>query len=159
MKIERTIAIIFAVAAASCVLALAACNPPKEPTYYVSYKVAFDTDGGSIVELQNVGKGETAKKPTDPTKNGFVFDGWTLDGTDYDFSSPVTKDVTLVARWASKTALLDVAFAKDYVNYTLERTVYELEYPELIDTYVFKRTATAAYHVVHTGGVLIRTNT
>lgn len=152
MKIERTIAIIFAVAAASCVLALAACNPPKEPTYYVSYKVAFDTDGGSIVELQNVGNGETASKPTDPTKNGFVFDGWTLDGTDYDFSSPVTKDVTLVARWASKTALLDVAFAKDYVNYTLERTVYELEYPELIDTYVFKRTATAAYHVVHTGG-------
>lgn len=152
MKIERTIAIIFAVAAASCVFALAACNPPKEPTYYVSYKVTFDTDGGSIVELQNVGNGETASKPTDPTKNGFVFDGWTLDGTDYDFSSPVTKDVTLVARWASKTALLDAAFTKDYVNYTLERTVYELECPELIDTYVFKRTATAAYHVVHTGG-------
>ena len=64
-----------------------------------SYMVTFDTDGGSEVASQKVKEGRKATKPTDPTKNGFAFDGWYLDGEPYDFSTPVTNDITLVAMW------------------------------------------------------------
>jgi uncharacterized repeat protein (TIGR02543 family) len=64
--------------------------------------VTFDSAGGSAVESQYVGRGETAQKPADPTYEGFTFDGWTLeDGTAYDFGSAVTGDVTLYARWCT----------------------------------------------------------
>ena len=42
----------------------------------------------------------TATAPQDPTRDGYTFDGWYLDGEKYDFSTPVTEDITLVAKWA-----------------------------------------------------------
>lgn len=66
------------------------------------YTVTFNTDGGSVVETQKVKKGEKAKKPADPTKNGYVFIEWDLGGTLYDFSSKVTKDITLNAVWQAQ---------------------------------------------------------
>ncbi|MBQ6539588.1 MAG: InlB B-repeat-containing protein, partial [Oscillospiraceae bacterium] len=61
--------------------------------------VTFDSDGGTDVASQEVPKGDTAEKPTDPTKENCTFDGWTLNGDAYDFSLPVTEDITLVAKW------------------------------------------------------------
>ena len=65
------------------------------------YTVTFDTDGGSEApESQNVASNGTAKKPEkDPTKEGKIFDGWTLNGQPYDFATPVTGDITLTAKW------------------------------------------------------------
>ena len=59
----------------------------------------FNTDGGSEVAAQTVADGALAQKPADPTKDGFVFAGWRLNGEEYDFASPVTEDITLTARW------------------------------------------------------------
>lgn len=43
-------------------------------------RVNFDTDGGSEIPLQNFADryyvGATVEKPQDPTKEGFIFDGW-----------------------------------------------------------------------------------
>ena len=61
--------------------------------------VTFDTDGGSLVAAQTVNYGEKAVKPDDPTREGYTFGGWQLDGADYDFDTPVTADITLVAVW------------------------------------------------------------
>lgn len=70
----------------------------KTPTP-VTHKVTFDTNGGSAVDPQTVDDGATAVKPADPTRDGYTFNGWTLDGKPYDFSRPVTGDITLEAQW------------------------------------------------------------
>jgi len=67
-----------------------------------TYTVTFDSDGGSAVTAQTVESGKTATKPADPTREGYTFKGWTLDGAAYDFSSAVTKDITLKAKWEEK---------------------------------------------------------
>lgn len=55
--------------------------------------------GGGQIEAQTVEKGKTVTKPEDPTKEGVGFGGWLLDGKLYDFSKPVTSNITLKAAW------------------------------------------------------------
>ena len=62
--------------------------------------VTFDSDGGSDVPEQKVQYGSKAIKPDDPTRSGYMFEGWRLDGTPYDFDTPVTGNITLVADWS-----------------------------------------------------------
>ena len=73
--------------------------------YYLSltsnHTVTFDTDGGSAVDSQTVPYGETAKAPADPAKTGYTFAGWYLEGEKFNFNTPVTKDMTLTARWTA----------------------------------------------------------
>lgn len=66
-----------------------------------TYTVTFDSDGGSEVPSQTVQDGQTASEPTEPTKEGATFSGWLLDGEEYDFSTPVTSDITLTAYWTT----------------------------------------------------------
>ncbi len=61
--------------------------------------VTFDSVGGSEVAPQTVAKGTQAVRPEDPAKEGCLFVSWQLNGEDYDFSAPVTEDITLTARW------------------------------------------------------------
>lgn len=63
------------------------------------FTVSFDTAGGSKVASQKVEDGAKASRPADPTRSGYSFDGWYKGGSKYDFSTPVTADVTLTARW------------------------------------------------------------
>ena len=64
------------------------------------HTVTFKTKTSDKVEAQIVQNGQCAKDPeVSFTKEGFAFDGWTLDGDMYDFSTPVTKDIILVAAW------------------------------------------------------------
>ena len=63
--------------------------------------VSFDTNGGSTVQAQNVAYGGKAQEPAVPTKPGYTFAGWHLNGEAYDFTSPVTEDMTLTAQWTA----------------------------------------------------------
>ena len=58
-----------------------------------------DSDGTKLGEQLVKPNNGTATAPTAPTREGYIFDGWQLDGAKYDFSAPVTKDITLVAEW------------------------------------------------------------
>lgn len=76
----------------------------KTLTLYAQWKVSshtvtFDSNGGSAIASQAVDANAKAKKPADPTRPGWVFDGWYLDGTKYDFNTPVAQDITLKAGW------------------------------------------------------------
>lgn len=76
-------------------------NPPVDPTYYT---VSFDVDG--TITNQSVESGQKATQPATPTKDSYSFAGWayqskTSAGLDYDFSKPVTEDLTLTARWSA----------------------------------------------------------
>ena len=76
----------------------------------LSYKVTFNSNGGSAVAAQTV-KYDTkkksygvAKKPANPTRKGYTFKGWYSDKElkkAYDFATPVKKNITLYAKWAA----------------------------------------------------------
>ena len=66
-----------------------------------TYTVTFNSNGGSSVANQTVNHGSTAKAPTNPTKSGYIFNGWTLNGSAFNFSTAITSNITLVANWKS----------------------------------------------------------
>lgn len=73
--------------------------------------VTFDSNGGSEVLSQQIVNGYQAKKPEDPTMEGGVFETWLLDGEEFDFSTPITQDIILTAKWF--TQLVNYKFIYD----------------------------------------------
>lgn len=65
----------------------------------IEYTVTFDTDGGNDIASQTVASGSKATVPTKPTKNGYTFVKWQLNGSDYDFDTVVSSSITLKAVW------------------------------------------------------------
>ena len=64
----------------------------------VTYKA-----NGAHYATQIVPRGSTAIKPVDLAKHGYTFDGWyTSDGAQWDFTTAVTENITLTARWTLK---------------------------------------------------------
>jgi uncharacterized repeat protein (TIGR02543 family) len=70
----------------------------------ITYNVTFNSNGGSAVDPQIVGHGNTAIEPAAPTKPGSLFVRWTLNGEAFDFTTPITSDIELVAEWTVATA-------------------------------------------------------
>ena len=87
-------------------------------TAVVTYKVTFDVKGiGTAPAAQTVEKGKTVSKPTSPSATGYSFNGWYLDEdctAKYDFSSTVTANFTLYAKWTTIT--YTVSFDTDGVG-------------------------------------------
>lgn len=75
--------------------------------YKVTFDLNYDTGTGSnVYTTQDVIYGEAAVKPDDPARDGWIFGGWyTESGCEnlYDFSTPVTGNITLYAKWARNT--------------------------------------------------------
>ncbi|RMA45934.1 chromosome condensation regulator RCC1, partial [Bifidobacterium sp. wkB338] len=72
-----------------------------------SHTVSFKTDGGDPKPGdQNIPYpyGRVQRPTTDPTCEGYQFDGWFIGEVAYDFSKPVTDNLTLTAHWTSKSA-------------------------------------------------------
>lgn len=91
---------------AMCAMITISCSDENDETTK-TFTVTFDSQGGSSVSVQTVAEGEKVTEPASPTKEGVVFGGW-YTSTDYtkawDFSKNViTENITLYARWASKT--------------------------------------------------------
>ena len=85
---------------ALAVFAIVSCkqDPPKPETF----KVTFDSKGGSTVATANVEKDAKVEKPENPIKMGNIFYNWyTEEALEnlYDFETPVTADITLYAKW------------------------------------------------------------
>lgn len=91
-----------------------------------TYAITFDTDGGSAVEQVVVKEGESVTLPTEPTKEGFRFNGWLLDGQPFAPSTKITEDVKLVASWIAEDAVtFKVTFTPDNGNPAIEVEVEE----------------------------------
>lgn len=63
------------------------------------YSVTFDCNNGSSTFVENVESGALVEEPEEPTKEGYKFLGWFLDGEKFDFSNPIEKNMKLEARW------------------------------------------------------------
>ena len=67
-----------------------------------SFAVSFESNGGSAVSTFRVAQGKPMTRPGDPTREGHLFLGWFSDEQltqAWDFSKPVTGDMTLYAKW------------------------------------------------------------
>ena len=73
----------------------------------LAHLVTFDANGGGRVAAQTVTDGNLAVEPEAPTRAGYDFAGWTLDGAPYDFSTPVKSDLELKAAWKAKESEKD----------------------------------------------------
>lgn len=79
------------------------------PVVVDTFTVTFDANGveTTMPDTQTVNKGETATKPeTDPTADGWTFDGWYADAdgnTAFDFTAAITGNVTVYAKWTKAT--------------------------------------------------------
>ena len=94
-------------------------RPTKGPDIKDSYDVTFQNADGSVFTTKTVANGATVAAPeTNPTKTGFIFGEWQLNGATYDFSTPVTQDITLTPTWTFD--------AKNYsvVKFTVDGKTY-----------------------------------
>lgn len=69
-----------------------------------THVVSFNSEGGSSVEQVQVKQGELVELPENPSKSGFKFNGWLLDGKLFAPSSKITSDIELVASWIPEDA-------------------------------------------------------
>ena len=102
------------------------------PTYTNRFTVSYELDGESAANSEYVLQGNKATMPKGPTKEGFIFSNWTLDGENYDFNTNIEKSITLKAKMLSaKLADAKLPIFKGSV-------ALPAEYKELCDYYELK---------------------
>lgn len=88
--------------------------------YDNKYIVSFDTGTEEEVLSQYLEKDKKVKMPKNPTKEGYIFVEWQLNGKKYDFDSKVTSDINLTAKWV-KEEYITIKYVTDS-NYEIEDT-------------------------------------
>ena len=83
-----------------------------------SYTVTFNADNGTEAAITTVKHGQTVAEPTAPTKAGYNFDGWFLNGVEFDFTTAIESDITLTAQWTKRSSGGSGSSSRDY-DYTL----------------------------------------
>ena len=96
--------------------------------YTVVYVVDDDEYDSKVVQEE-----QTAENLAAPVKNGYDFNYWMLDGAEYDFSTPISGDITLVAKYTLTNQRivynLDNGTANNPTSYTVEDEIV-LEKPQ-----------------------------
>ena len=85
-------------------VALGVCNIIVNEAYVPvpTYTVTFEGEGVTL-SPKTVQENTTIAKPVDPERDGYIFAGWLLGGELYDFTTPITADITLTASWTEDT--------------------------------------------------------
>lgn len=102
MKSKTFFTRLVAFSAVLCMLlGLFACNDtPEQSSETPKYTVTFSyEDKDNTVKTKTVAEGETVQPPKEPEMDGYKFHAWMNLGTEFDFSTPITKDITLFAHW------------------------------------------------------------
>ena len=121
------------------------------------YIVTFDSNGGTTVESVFVVEDELVAKPSDPTKKAtveytYTFAGWMLNGVEYDFNTPITNDIALVAKWNEIKNTYTVTFDSNGGTTINSQTVeYGLTFSEPVAP---TKEATAEYTYTFNGWLL-----
>ena len=63
------------------------------------YTVTFNSNGGSEVKNRRVAENGSIVEPSEPTREGYTFQGWYLGDEEFNFNSKITSNITLTARW------------------------------------------------------------
>ena len=107
-----------------------------------SYKVSFDTDGGTEVAEIVCNEGDKLSLPTDPAKAHYTFDGWYTNAertadSKFDAEKAISSDMTLYAKWQAVkytvTFKADGEQVGEALTYTVEnKQITEPAVPEKI---------------------------
>ncbi|MDE5546759.1 MAG: InlB B-repeat-containing protein [Anaeroplasmataceae bacterium] len=96
--------------------ALTSCKTDKkEPdTPVVEYwKVTIDLNDGSTPTTKDVVKGQKLTGVPEPTREGYTFAGWKVNGADWTMNTAITGNITIVAQWTAVPA-------KEYWTVTID---------------------------------------
>ncbi len=83
----------------------------------VQYTITFDSNGGSEVAAITQEYGTAVTEPAAPTRTGYTFAGWTLNGNAYTFSTMPAENIILTAAWTADSS----------IAYTVEHFKEELD--------------------------------
>ena len=74
----------------------------KDVTYTAQFAqrctVTFEDWDGTVLETRSV-LGGNKVEPATVSNDPYIFKAWTKDGVAFDFNTPITEDITLVATW------------------------------------------------------------
>ena len=91
-----TMAIVLSCALVACTKADTPDAPKKE------FTITFDTQGGSEVKPITIAEGATITLPRNPTKEGYIFDGWYLSDEfieEFNATQTISSNITVYAKW------------------------------------------------------------
>lgn len=93
-------------------------SDPVEPTV-TKHTVTFDPNNNTSSWIVDVEDGKTVTEPSsNPKKSGYVFNGWYVGSTSgslYNFSTPVTDDITLVAGYRKSSSQYGSSAGSSYI--------------------------------------------
>lgn len=75
-------------------------NPEQKDTYTVTFELNYS--GKDTYKTIETEMGNIVKEPNKPVRGGYSFLGWFTEkdgGEEFDFSTPIVKDITLYAQW------------------------------------------------------------
>lgn len=135
MRVIKSIMLTLALSAA--LLCLAACNDDPASSEAVYYDVTFNSAGGTEIESLRVLEGTVISKPSDPVKEGYIFDGWLNGNEKWNFeSNKVTSNLTLTASWINSKSIFEYTSADGKITLTKYKgSLKSLKIPEVIDGY------------------------
>lgn len=70
--------------------------------YKDKHCIIFETGTDEVILTQYVEENGKVIKPTNPSKDGYIFKEWQLNGKSYDFNDEITEDITLTAKWVKE---------------------------------------------------------
>lgn len=120
------LAIMVAVLSVSTAFALTACK--DDDATYVT--ITYELNGGTLATTSEKVNVEDFTLPT-PTKAGYTFTGWTLNGDLFTENNLLVQDVTLVATWSMNqfTVTLDAGVSGTVANTTITCNAIGYELP------------------------------
>lgn len=115
--------IIYAIIPMLAVPLLANCGGSNANEYCVS----FETFGGNHINQMRVKANEKISAPSAPTKTGYTFTDWydnsNYTGQAFNFDTPITKDLTLYAKWGNVKTYTVHFFIDGQESQPLKQTV------------------------------------
>ncbi|MDE7384986.1 MAG: InlB B-repeat-containing protein, partial [Anaeroplasmataceae bacterium] len=68
------------------------------------WKVTIDLNDGSTPTTKDVVKGQKLAGVSEPTREGYTFAGWKVNGADWTMNTAITGNITIVAQWTAVPA-------------------------------------------------------
>ena len=90
---------------------------------YPNITITFETNGGSEIQDQVITKNSKVSKPSNPTKEGYVFGSWFTDiemKNEFSFTTIVAESITLYAKWGSRENVVTFNGGSQVFTFTVD---------------------------------------
>lgn len=127
-RFTKIIAAVCLFVCSALLLALsAACS--SEPVATITFETGAESE---IIQPITAKVGSNIYPPADPERDGYLFDGWTLDGEPFFFDVMPDHDITLQAEWiVAYTISFDTGTDDFYVEPILQAAGAEISAPTI----------------------------